>query len=356
MESQSQRGLIDTSNKKIVQVGVVVKDVHKTAKRYTEIFGVKKWIFVDGRMTDIVSQKKPLNDGTCSVRIALGNVGKIQFELIQPFDVQGTHAAFLAKHGEGVHHLSFGVIEDHDKVVSALEARGIDIDMRAESRGLDVDLNAEGQSEVRFTYMDTVETLGTRFEFVKSLLKDPSEAKITPWGMHESSQPGLINIKDKRIYQVGIIVENVEKVAQNYSEIFGIGPWKYIEFKPPHVSGNKLYGIKVIEGQESHIRAALADLGGIEIELIEPVKGTGLHRDFLTKHGQGVQHVSFGMCKDYDEMITAMKRNRIKSVVSGAVMDGAARATYMDTLEDLGTLFELVGRGGKGPSDDIEEA
>lgn len=340
MESPSQHALINTDNKKIVQVGIVVKNVHKTAKRYTEIFGIKKWIFVDGKMTDIVSHKKRLGDGTCSVRIALGNVGKIQFELIQPFDIQGTHAEFLEKHGEGVHHLSFGVIEDHDKVISALEGRGIDIDMSAEGNGLDVDLNVKGQAEVHFTYMDTVQTLGTRFEFVKSLLKNPSDSKIIPWGIHESSEPGFINIADKRIYQVGIIVENVEKVARNYSEIFGVGPWKYLKMKPPFVSENTLHGVKVISGQENHLRIALANLGGIEIELIEPVKGTSLYRDFLAIHGQGVQHVSFGACKDYDEMLSAMNKHQIDVAISG-VLGGASRVTYMDTQKDLATLFEF---------------
>jgi hypothetical protein len=80
---------------------------------------------------------------------------------------------FLKTFGQGVHHVSFGEAEDHDKFVSKMQNNGIEIEM----------CGVLGEA-IRFTYMATQNKLGTIFEVIKT---DPNK-KITllPYGMYPS--------------------------------------------------------------------------------------------------------------------------------------------------------------------------
>ena len=319
--------IVDTSNKKIDQIGIVVKDAHKTAQKYTEIFGIGPWSFIDFAATDVVFQNRKLGDGTSLIRAAMANLGRIQIELLQPLYGEGTHATFLKERGEGIHHVSFGMVDDHDDAVLALKKSGIPVEMEGILGG-----------EVRFTYMDTIKDLGTIFEFVKP---PAGELSMQPWGTYEPQGPGLINLESKEIRQLGIVVEDAEKAAKNYWDMFGVGPWFLVDFKPPHMSDGALHGINMFDGIDFHVRAALADLGDMQIELLEPVSGPSTYMEFFKNYGQGIHHVSFGETEDHNEVVSIMENHGIDIEMTG-LLGGAIRFTYMATQKDLGTIFEAV--------------
>jgi len=320
--------IVNTKNKKIDQIGIVVKDAHKTAKQYSEIFGIGPWVFIDFAATDVVFKNQPIEDGTSRIRAAMANLGKIQIELLQPLYGPGTHASFLKEHGEGVHHVSFGMVDDHDQAISALEENQHHIEMA----GVLGD-------EVRFTYVDTVKDLGTIFELVKPPSKNLESIK--PWGSYAAKGPGLINLDGKEIRQVGIVVEDAEKTAKNYWQMFGIGPWMFVDFKPPFISDGILHDIAMFDGIDFHVKAALADFGDMQIELLEPVAGPSTYMEFLRTHGQGVHHLSFGEAEDHDEVVSVLKNHWIDIEMSG-VLGTAIRFTYMATQKELGTIFEVI--------------
>lgn len=88
--------------------GIVVKDADATAESYTRKLGPGDWEFVDGG----------------PIRMANGNIGNIRYELLAPVGGQDSlWAAFLAEHGEGLHHLAYNVA-DVDEAVAKLEEDG----------------------------------------------------------------------------------------------------------------------------------------------------------------------------------------------------------------------------------------
>lgn len=326
--SEENSPVVDTKNKKIDQIGIVVKDAHRTARKYSEVFGIGPWMFIDFAATDVSYQNRKIEDGSSVVRAAMANLGRVQIELLQPLYGDGTHAAFLKTRGEGIHHVSFGMVDDHDAAVAALNRAGIDTDMSGVLGG-----------EVRFTYMDTTKDLGTIFEFV-----NPPAGEVpglAPWGTATAPGPGLINLEGKEIRQLGIVVDDAEKAAKNYWELFGVGPWILVDFKPPHVSDAALHGVTMFDGIDFHVRAALADLGDMQIELLEPVSGPSTYMEFKTRVGQGIHHVSFGEAEDHNEVISIMENHGYEIEMTG-VLGGAVRFTYMATQKDLGTIFEAV--------------
>jgi len=322
------KSVIDTKNKKIDQVGIVVKDAHKTARRYSELFGIGPWVFIDITPKNIIFQNNSIEEDSSIIRVALTNLGEVQVELIQPLCGQGTHASFLKAHGEGVHHLSFGMVDDYKKIVSDFTGNGYEVEMSG----------SVGQAG--FTYMDTLKELGTIYEFVGKTEVDVGNI-ITPWGTYEPKKPGLINVDGREIKQVGIVVEDAEKAARTYWDLFGFGPWMFVDFKPPNISDVKLHGIDMIDGVDFHVRAALADFGNMQIELLEPVTGPSTYMEFFNKHGQGVHHVSFGESEDHNEVVSSMQNQGIETEMTG-ILGSALRFTYMETQKDLGTIFEVI--------------
>ena len=319
--------LMVTTNKKIEQIGIVVRDAHKTAKRYSEIFGIGPWAFFDFNATDVIFKDQPMADGAYVFRCAIAPFGKLQIKLLQPLYGRGTHADFLEKRGEGIHHVSFGVIEDYDTAIPALKQGGAFVEQEGVLGGA-----------LKYTYLNLEKDLGTNFEFVKPPTKDPG---LAPWGRYEPNGPGLINMDGKEIKQLGIVVEDAEATAKKYWDLFGIGPWMLVDFKPPQVKDCTLHEIKITDIDNFHVKAALADLGDMQIELLEPVSGPTTYLEFLKTCGQGIHHVSFGETQDHNEVVSILKNHHIEIEMDG-ILGNAIRFTYMATQKDLGTIYEVI--------------
>jgi hypothetical protein len=317
--------VINMKGREIVQVGIVVADATKVAKRYAELFGIGPWRFLDIAPIKVTLHGKPLRDGESGIRVAVVQLQDMQIELLQPLYGPSTHMEFFKKHGEGVHHFSFGVVEDHDQIVSALKEQGISIEM-------------QGVMDGTFSYMATQKELGTIVEVAKAA---PTGAPRTifPWGRYTPSAPSLINMDKKRVAQIGIVVEDIEEAARHYWELLGIGRWVFIDLRPPHLADVLFHGIPVTH-RDPCIKIALANQGKVQLELLQPVSGPSTHMDFLKTHGHGIHHLSFGAVEDHDECISRLKARGIGVEMTGRL--NGSTFSYMETQKDLGTIFEFV--------------
>jgi Glyoxalase/Bleomycin resistance protein/Dioxygenase superfamily len=319
---------VDVRGKSIIQIGLVVHDALKMAKGYSEILGVGPWNFIEGKARDFILHGKTLRNTDCGLRIAIADLGKMQMELIQPLYGPSTHMSFLKEQGEGIHHVSFGAIEDHDLILSGLTAKGIGIEMQ----GLVGEVST-------FTYLATQKALGTIFEVVNPITR-PS-GPLRPWGTYNNPEGGAVNIEGKEIKQLGIVVQNAEETAKNYWEMLGVGPWMLLDFKPPQLTDVTLHGITVHKDVNLHIKAAIAQWGDLQIELLQPVKGPSTYMEFLKTRGQGIHHLSFDRIEDFDEMISGFHKTGIETESSG-LLGGAITFTYLASQKDLGTIFEAL--------------
>lgn len=89
-------------------------------------------------------------------------------------------------------------------------------------------------------------------------------------------------VKVETIGQIGIVVKDCEKVAQQWERMLGIGPWTIITQNATDSEGNPL-----------EVKLAFAYMGDLELELIEIAKGKTMHSEWLEKHGEGLHHLSF---------------------------------------------------------------
>jgi hypothetical protein len=320
--------VIDTTGTSINQIGIVVRDAARTARRYSEIFGLGPWVFLDVEPTDTILHDEHLAE-KYGLRLALANLGKIQIELLQPLYGPSTHREFLEQHGEGVHHVSLGLVEQHDEIVAAAREAGIGIEMQSVLWGA-----------MTYTYLATQERLGTILELGRAV-PEGTEVQFEHWGTYAPERPGRIDLAGKEIVQLGIVVQDAEAMAKRYWETLGIGPWMLLDFEPPHVAEGRFRGVRMRDEGEFLIRAAVANLGEMQFELLQPALGPSSHMDFLKTHGDGVHHLSFGAVEEHDEMLEAFQELGIEVEMTGK-LGGAAIFTYVASQGDLGTILEFV--------------
>src|SRR5215471_15212007 len=89
-----------------VQIGIVVRELETTIRRYVDEYGIGPWEiheFAAGNAEDLNEHGQPVER---SWRLATTMVGQVQWELIEPRDDQSDYARFLAERGEGVHHIA----------------------------------------------------------------------------------------------------------------------------------------------------------------------------------------------------------------------------------------------------------
>lgn len=87
---------------KIDHVGIAVSDLEKAVEFYRDQLGL------DFKGTEVVDEQK--------VKVAFFPVGESKLELLEPTDPDGPVGKFIAKKGEGVHHLSFRVSNIEEKL------------------------------------------------------------------------------------------------------------------------------------------------------------------------------------------------------------------------------------------------
>ena len=89
-----------------MQIGIVVRDLDATVRRYVEDYGIGPWQFHEFKPGDFKEWREHGEPAESFSRIATAMVGRVQWELIEPLGDKGILARFLAEKGEGVHHIA----------------------------------------------------------------------------------------------------------------------------------------------------------------------------------------------------------------------------------------------------------
>lgn len=114
---------------KVSQVGVVVRDIHRTAELYQSLFGLEPFTIYDFEPDEHWYREQP---SPLKIRMAKSFWGPVEYELLQPLEGLSMHQDFLNEHGEGIQHLGFNV-RDYDNVFQRMVEAGFQPVMRAES-------------------------------------------------------------------------------------------------------------------------------------------------------------------------------------------------------------------------------
>jgi methylmalonyl-CoA/ethylmalonyl-CoA epimerase len=138
-------------------------------------------------------------------------------------------------------------------------------------------------------------------------------------------------LKLPEVGQIGVVVEDLDRVASFLESSFGLGPFRVVEMEAPNVWDR---------GQEKHIKARLgfATLGQVELELIHILEGDSVHLEFLRQHGEGLHHLGFRV-DDFESRLRQAKAMGLEVLQTGP--SGRFYA-YLDTRRHGGIIFELI--------------
>jgi len=129
------------------------------------------------------------------------------------------------------------------------------------------------------------------------------------------------------INQIGIVVRDSDRVMESWTSLFGIGPWRVTEFD-----------ITDLEGRPGKVKLCFADLGGVQLELIEPVQGRIFHSQHLDEHGEGLHHLGF-----YVDDVDA-EAEKVVAAGGSVLSSMPGRYAYMGTGGPGGVIFEVIRR------------
>ena len=94
---------------KIEHIGIAVKDLEESNRLFSKLLGKQPY-----KIEEVASE---------GVRTSFFEVGGIKIELLEATHEESPIAKFIAKKGEGIHHLAFAV-DDVAKSMAAQQANG----------------------------------------------------------------------------------------------------------------------------------------------------------------------------------------------------------------------------------------
>jgi catechol 2,3-dioxygenase-like lactoylglutathione lyase family enzyme len=143
------------------------------------------------------------------------------------------------------------------------------------------------------------------------------------------------------VTQIGIVVANLDELVAFYQEKLHFGRFERIsDFQKLGYKETYYKGVP----ERFNAYYAFFRLGTMEIEVIQPLEGRSIHRDFLNSGRQGLHHLGFDVYGDFNERIEVYAKNGIQVLMSGRAPN--RKFAYLDTEKVAGIIVELIDRGG----------
>src|SRR3954452_1397206 len=143
---------------------------------------------------------------------------------------------------------------------------------------------------------------------------------------------GLLARIGSGLFQQAYVVDDLARAEQAMRDSLGCG--EFVEL-PPNDLEYELRGATV----SCALGIGFARSGNMQIELIQPVRGEGLHVEFLASNGPGLHHLGF-LVDDLDDVVAVGREAGFPKLMGGQF--GSLRFCYLDTFSELGLYVEVV--------------
>lgn len=146
--------------------------------------------------------------------------------------------------------------------------------------------------------------------------------------------PGRGVLGELALDHVGIAVRDVEEAVERFSALLGLHDWKVstIEMPVEFQCAEQLTGARIAYGQ----------MGPIQLELVQPTKGSWTPADFLEKRGEGMYHFGFRV-PDVAAAIAGAEGAGLRIGTLGVDQGGPPLVAYTEPDDLFGVSLEFVG-------------
>ena len=146
-------------------------------------------------------------------------------------------------------------------------------------------------------------------------------------------------LANRTINQVALVVEDLDEAVRRYWERFGIGPWRIYTYQAPLLKQMTYRGRPHVY----RMRLALAQMGDVMIELIQPLSDENVYVEHLRQKGPGLHHIGV-VVPSVDDAVGDAERSGFRVLQSGRGhgLRGDGAFAYMDTEDVLGMIVEFI--------------
>ena len=142
------------------------------------------------------------------------------------------------------------------------------------------------------------------------------------------------------LFHIGWVVRDCVAAQADLSARLGAGPFL-------GMGDESRFEAALVHGKPApfSLRIAFGSLGGVLLELLQPLDGRSPHAEFLATRGEGLHHLAY-LVTDFDEQLAAARRG---DPDRGLLIDGTGpgnpvRWAYLDGSAARGTVIELLER------------
>lgn len=139
------------------------------------------------------------------------------------------------------------------------------------------------------------------------------------------------------VIQIGIVVPDVDKAIESYRDLLQVRKWNINQVDTVTGKGGNFH--KNGKPIQAKVKIAWANIGNVELELIEPQDQHSLYADFLRERGPGIHHVMLGT-SNYATCLEHMNSQKIAAIGGGDLQ--GTRFQMFDTQELLGFICEIA--------------
>jgi methylmalonyl-CoA/ethylmalonyl-CoA epimerase len=139
----------------------------------------------------------------------------------------------------------------------------------------------------------------------------------------------------EKILQVAMVVNSIYETVRVYYDKYKIGPWNVYELNSINVEDMKIDGKRI----NYKMRTALTNIGGIRVELIEPLDDITIHSKFLKINGEGLHHVAYEV-DDFNQTVKYFKDQGMVISQEGKWL-GIHHFAYLNSENDLKHIVEI---------------
>ncbi len=147
--------------------------------------------------------------------------------------------------------------------------------------------------------------------------------------------PTMAALSSTKLAQVAIVVRDIEAARQRYAALLGVEAPKIIDVASGESTNMTYRGVP----SNATCKLAFFDLGGVQLELIQPIGDDSAWAEGLGEKGERVHHLAF-WTEDMRADKEALAGHGVEMIQRGDMGEG--QYAYFDATGPFGTFFELL--------------
>ena len=146
--------------------------------------------------------------------------------------------------------------------------------------------------------------------------------------------------QNRKLIQVSFMVHDIKKAMDKWIDRLKVGPFMVFD-----LSNDYVYDTESINGAVDlgnfKVKVAVASMGAVQIELIQPICGMPIYQDFLDNYGEGIHHIKEGYTttEEFYAGLEEFKNDGFPVLFAGGL--NATRFAYLDTIPEFNFIYEL---------------